>query len=259
VLRCDINMKAQSATAFAQSIAMASKLGVLQIRSSDVGFAVCAQMHKQREAVINSTGGSGSGSDGCGGPVLLRELHLPRCDIDQDELQHLSTLPHLERLFCTLDRDSISGLGGLRALRSLTLLGCNWGDVDLRIMGRLPLPLLSTLELRARCKEVLDLISVRKVNRATPSSLTTAGGVRHLLQLPSLTRLRLPLLSREARSALHSLLTHSGRIRTLRVEVEKDDEGFGSGYAAAEKKCGFLFLCTDGEPSSATTVVLNDY
>jgi len=110
----------------------------------------------------------------------------------------LALLPHLEHLDFQVNADSLRGLSGLRRLRSLRLRanGSDWDDAALQQLSRLRLPHLKSL--------TLDL-------PGSSHTATVLDGARHLLEIPSLTRLRLPWLSRDQAALLRVLNRASNR------------------------------------------------
>ena len=198
VLRCDIHEECLMASAIARSIALAPKLEVLQLYSSYGASEVCEQLGSRCEATSeNGSGGVGRDIGGDLGPdrimIMLRELHLSDCHLRDDELSALALLPQLEHLKCRISVDSVGMLGGLRHLRSLRLsFEGECDDIALQQLSRLQLPQLKSLII----PYLVDSSGI----------VTIRNGVCHLLEIPSLTRLELPWLSKD--QADHLRLIH---------------------------------------------------
>jgi len=121
-------------------------------------------------------------------------------ELEADALSDLAALPHLERLECYIQPTNIALLGSLRQLRALRLTldsyEHKWTDAEIRALGELRLPHLESLALESRIscvyRECRDGRDDGVLVSAPFSPLTTDGGLRHLLLLPSLTHLKLP-------------------------------------------------------------------
>jgi len=201
ILRCDFfHPNNHLDSAFARSIALAPKLEVLQLHSESGASEVCEQLQLRCEAASGNGSGGGGGSGAGGGLgtecVALRELHLSDGRLSGADLSDLALLPNLEHLKCRVSVGRLGMLGGLRRLRSLELsVGDDCTDAAVQQLSRLRLPHLQSL--------TFDL--------ADPSgNVTVRNGARHLLEIPSLTRLQLPWLSADQAALMRLLHRASG-------------------------------------------------
>ena len=181
---------------------------MLQFYSSYGASEVCEQLGLRCETTSgNGSGGVGSDVSGDLGAerVMLRELHLSDCHLREDELSALALLPQLEHLKCRISVDSVGMLGGLRQLRSLRLsFDDECDDTALQQLSRLRLPQLKSL--------IIPYLA------DSSGMVTVQNGVRHLLEIPSLTRLQLPWLSRD-QTALLRLIHRASNRRGLFIDT----------------------------------------
>jgi len=188
VLRCSEVANTQLSPALAHSIALAPALEELHI--SYAHFAPAFFQHLEERC---------RGADG-GPPVALRRLRIEAVSGVTLELRMLALLPHLERLVCPIHPSGIAALAACRRLRSLSLTRHSWSDAHYRELAELQLPHLEELALTAVAQDV-----------------TVTDGLCHLLQLPALTRLRLPPLPVDSLRLLRLLADGAGR-RALRID-----------------------------------------